>query len=50
MNGKNHLITPLEYEMNKITHAFASAKEEQTFKEAGYMCNLGFFRISVISI
>lgn len=48
-NGKNHLITPLEYEMNMITLAFASANEEQTFKETGSMCSLGFFRTSIIA-
>jgi PAS domain S-box-containing protein len=49
INGKNHLITPLEYEMNMITQAFASANEEKTFKETGYMCSLSFFRTSVIA-
>ena len=49
MNGKNHLNTPVEYEMNKVTLAFASSKEEQAFREAGYLANLGFFRASVIT-
>ena len=49
MNGKNHLSTPVEYEMNKVTLAFASSREEQTFKEAGYLASIGFFRASVIS-
>ena len=49
MNGKNHLNTPVEYEMNKVTLAFASSSEEKAFKEAGYIYNLVFFRISVIA-
>jgi hypothetical protein len=49
MNGKNHLNTPVEYKMNKVTLAFASSKEEQAFKDTGNLSNLGFFRASVIS-
>ncbi|MBN1408740.1 MAG: response regulator [Calditrichaceae bacterium] len=50
MNEKNHLSTPIEYEMNKITLAFASSSEEQAFKETGYLSNVGFFRASIISV
>ncbi|MEJ2544335.1 MAG: PAS domain S-box protein, partial [Calditrichaceae bacterium] len=49
MNGQNHLTTPVEYEMNQVTLAFASSREEKTFKETGHLANSGFFRASVIS-
>ncbi|MEJ2054504.1 MAG: ATP-binding protein [Calditrichaceae bacterium] len=48
-NGNNHLHTPVEYEMNKITLAFASAKEEKAFKDSGSKSSLIFFRISLIA-